>query len=81
MTFAFGLPAEIVERSIAREWPIGPAEKPGSRNLVPSPSSTTGQAAGTAAALAADAGITPREVDPAQLMARLNAQGANLGLT
>jgi len=41
----------------------------------------TGQAAGTAAAMAAGAGATPRQVPAADLVSRLNAQGANLDLT
>ncbi len=41
----------------------------------------TGQAAGTAAALAADAGVLPREVDVNRLQARLMAQGVPLRQT
>jgi hypothetical protein len=37
-----------------------------------------GQAAGTAAALAVRAGVTPRELDPAVLRASLVAQGVVL---
>jgi hypothetical protein len=40
----------------------------------------TGQAAGTAAAMAATTGITPRQLEPGHLIDRLNQQGANLGL-
>lgn len=40
----------------------------------------TGQAAGTAAAMAAEQDITPRQLQPAALIERLNEQGANLDL-
>jgi hypothetical protein len=38
-----------------------------------------GEAAGTAAAMAADAGISPRQIDVARLQQRLRAQGADPG--
>jgi FAD dependent oxidoreductase len=39
----------------------------------------TGQAAGTAAALAVDQGITPRQLDPSHLQSALRDAGANTG--
>jgi ribulose 1,5-bisphosphate synthetase/thiazole synthase len=41
---------------------------------------TTGQAAGTAAALAVDSGVPPRRIDIGRLQARLDKQGINLGV-
>lgn len=43
------------------------------------PCMLTGEAAGTAAALAVKAGVPPRQVDIAALQARMRAQGNNLG--
>jgi len=40
----------------------------------------TGQAAGTAAALAADGGVKPRDVDVARLQRALSSQGVDLGV-
>ncbi|MFQ5458286.1 MAG: FAD-dependent oxidoreductase, partial [Myxococcota bacterium] len=40
----------------------------------------TGQAAGTAAAMAIEAGIAPRDVDVRKLQDKLIAQGASLGI-
>ena len=43
------------------------------------PCMLTGEAAGTAAALAAASGVAPRQADVAQLQSRLREQGNNLG--
>ena len=53
------------------------SEAAGAVRVVP-PSMAMGQAAGTAAALCAESGVTPRALDPAKLIRSLREQGAHL---
>jgi len=72
------LPAEVDQVLVAGRCMSATHEAMASTRVIPI-SMAVGQAAGTAAALAAGGGIPPRQVDICRLQAILRSQGANLG--
>ncbi|MFB3817097.1 MAG: FAD-dependent oxidoreductase [Candidatus Methylomirabilales bacterium] len=73
------LPRGVEQLLVAGRCISAEEEAMGQLRLIPV-CAATGQAAGTAAALAAREGVPPRKLDPGRLQAALQAQGVDLGL-